>query len=309
MITKIKEKEILDLYNQGLGIYQIANRIGSSQPTVGKVLIKNGIDYKEDLKKFKEEQLEKAVLFYSQGKSQIFIEKELGLTRKTIRELLKTTDQTYRSKSEQLLIHRKNDVRPDAFDDLTNEETAYWIGFFHADGHLRNLGGEISIELQRGDKGHLEKFKKFLNCSNKIKDRVDKKGHELSQIKVGCKSLHNRLKQYGYTNKKSSDASVPEELKYNKHFWRGVIDGDGGVYDYKHLYSKVVFLCGNLNTVLGFINFISKELNIEPKIPSTHTSIFQIHYYKEAIQIYNLLYSSSTVHLDRKYEIFKNLEK
>ncbi len=308
MITRIKETEILDLYKQGLGIYQIANKIGSSQPTVGKVLTKNGIDYKEDLKKFKEEQLEKAVLFYSQGKSQIFIEKELGLTRKTIRELIKTTDQTYRTQSEQLLIYRKNDVRPDAFDDLTDEETAYWIGFFHADGHLRNLGGEISIELQRPDKEHLEKFKKFLNCNNKITDRVSKLGHELSCIKVGCKSLHNKLKQYGYTNKKSSDAFVPEELKYNKHFWRGVIDGDGGVYDYPHLHMKDVFLCGTLNTVLGFINFISKELNIEPKIPSVASTIFQVHYYKEAIQIYKLLYSSSTISLDRKYEIFKNLQ-
>ena len=298
--------EILDLYKQGLGIYQIATKIKSSQVTVGKVLTKNGIDYKEDLNNFKKAQLEKAVLLYSQGKSQVYIEKEVGLTRKTIRELIKNTEQSYRSKSEQSLINRKNDINHNAFDDLDNEETAYWIGFFHADGHLRNKGGEISIELQRKDRGHLEKFKEFLNCNNKIKDRIDSRGHELSKIKVGCKNLHNRLIQLGYTNHKSKDGNVPNELKYNKHFWRGVIDGDGGIYNYP--LHKDVFLCGTLDTVLGFINFISKELNIEPKVPSVATTIFQVHYYKEAVQIYNLLYKNSTISLDRKYEIFKSLE-
>ena len=83
-----KIEKIYELYSSGLTLNQIAISVKASTISVKKVLLET---YNIDLDKLRIEdyqnRLNKVIPFYLEGKSQLFIEKELNLTRKTIREI------------------------------------------------------------------------------------------------------------------------------------------------------------------------------------------------------------------------------
>lgn len=300
MYKKSQEKfnEIKKLYDEGVMLTEICKLTFSSQPTVKKVLLHFGINYDNQKKIKYQEILNKAIEFYEQGKSQLFIETELKLTRKTIRTLLKSKNIVYRNKSEQKFLDYGTELDETCFDELT-PEALYWIGILHADGHIEKNEYTISLTLHNTDYQHLENFKKFLKSNRKITpDNGD-----CSRVRINSKKIWNRLKDLGFTHDKSYTAKPHSLLKYSKDFWRGEVDGDGGVYDYT--YMKQMTLCGTLETIFDFIIFCSKETGIKDKYPSPsgENKLYQVTYYSEDCKkVLDLLYKDSTIHLDRKYQ-------
>jgi len=234
---------------------------------------------------------EKVLELYSQGVSQIEIEERLQMTRKTIRELIKNSDLHYKTKSEQWLIRYGNKLDETVFDELT-PEALYWIGFLYADGHIiGSRGYSIELALKKEDKGHIEKFKKFLKCSNPIRENKNN-----FRIRIGSQKLWQKLKDLGFDNNKSFTAKPHELLKNSRDFWRGIIDGDGGV----HVKYNSITLCGTLETIKEFIEFCKS--NKQPS-KASGKELYQVHFYgKDAIKIADLLYKDSEIYLDRKYE-------
>jgi hypothetical protein len=307
-----KSEQIIKLYKEGLTLNAIADKVSSSTITIKKILLKDhDIDLVKEREKKKEESLQKAVELYKQGRSQSFIEKECNLTRKSIRSLIKSLGIVYRDKSDQAHLTHKTEINHKAFDIIT-EHSAYFIGLLYADGHIvKAKENTIEITLKKDDEKILYKFKEFLQSNRIIKYP---KNRDEVKFRFNSHKIFTKLAELGFTSNKSHEAIPPEELKYNRHFWRGVIDGDGGVYDYKTTDAKTnsnsVFLCGTLETVFGFIVFVSKELNIEPKYPSkaSDNGLYQVFYYKEAKKVASLLYEDSNIYLDRKYKKYKNLK-
>lgn len=284
----------------------ICELTSSSQPTVKKVLSNIGIDYDLERKDQYQKKLDQVLILYRQGKSQLFIEQELGLTRKTIRELIKTTDLDYRDKSDQAHIRYETKIDHNAFDELT-PEVLYWIGMLYSDGHITEKENSIELTLHNNDIEHLEKFKEFLKS-----DRDIKPGNgDCSRVRVNSKRIKDRLIELGFIHNKSTSIIPHEKLKYSKDFWRGVVDGDGGVYNYsKNKGTDSVFLCGTLATMFDFITFCSKELGIKDKYPieCPGKNLFSIQYYgKSAAKVATLLYKDSTIFLERKYNEYINI--
>jgi hypothetical protein len=257
-----------------------------------------------NLSKISDEQKEKVKELYLQGLAQSKIEQALKMTRKTIRTILKEAG-IDRDKSTQWRVSRGSSLKEDVFDNL-NPESLYWIGFLYADGHIRkDKEYSIEIEIELKDKTHLEKYKTFLGCNKEIKHYEDNS----CSLKVYSKVIHSRLKELGFNNRKSWNAIPHPLLKESRDFWRGVVDGDGGVYDYKNFQMT---LCGTLETIFDFIIFCSKETGIKDKYPSlakkegrTNTVLHQVHYYSEDCKkVLDLLYKDSTVYLERKYQSY-----
>ena len=297
--------EITRLYEEGMGLELISKTVHSSQSTVKKVLLHSGIDYDSKRKKSRSETLNKVLELYNLGKSQTYIEKELNLTRKTIRELLKSKGIEYRDKSKQKFIDYGTQLDETVFDQLT-PESLYWIGLLFADGHIEKNEFSVSLTLDNKDYEHLEKFKAFLKSNRKItKDKGD-----CSRVRINSKKLWNRLKELGFTHNKSEVGKPHSLLKNSRDFWRGVVDGDGGVYNYE--YGSQVSLCGTLETIFDFIIFCSENLKIKDKYPSTTSkdgykkeNFFQVHYYSENCKkVLDLLYKDATVYLERKYNTY-----
>lgn len=302
--TVEKSNKILELYNSGMHLNNIADATKSSCLTVKKVLLVSGIDYAKALQQDRESRLAKALEMYNSGVAQVVIEKQLGFTRKTLRELFKSSSSHYRDKSEQHFLRYGTEIDEDVFDLLT-PESLYWLGMIYSDGNINSLNNKrwdygVNLTLHTDDILHLEKFRSFLKTNRKI----SKGNGNCSRVRINSKKIHNRLKELWITPAKSCTIKPHPDLKISKDFWRGVIDGDGGVYFYRNRNTKEIFLCGTLETIFDFSIFCSANLGIKEKYPSKciGKNLYQIHYYsKDAIKIANLLYKDAPVYLERKY--------
>lgn len=127
-----------------------------------------------------------------------------------------------------------------AFDILT-DESAYWIGFLMADGCVHSVRRtmlserELSLSLGKIDEDHVESFRSFLKSDYPIYPDRTQRG-----ISITSPGLCSALIRYGVVPRKSFTARAADVLALNRHFWRGVMDGDGCLwieaqkYTYSH---------------------------------------------------------------------------
>lgn len=300
-----KIKEIINLYTQGRNCSQIVSTLRIDKRKIKKILLQNGINYTEELKKNQKEKLEQIVLLYSQGVSQIELEKKLGLTRKTIREVLKNNENVeYRDKSIALRMGRGHYINDNAFDDLTNPEALYFIGLLYTDGHINQINKQncIEIKLHEDDLELLEKFKKFLKCNYNITKTKDENSYRL---KFFSKRIIEVLKDLGFTSNKTLSLIPDERLVNSRDFWRGCIDGDGCLHYNKNIKYPYwsISLVGTYETCLEFINYFKNSFIKTNKNPVKQGKVFQIHFsHKMAYEILEILYKNASVYMERKYK-------
>ena len=266
------------------------------------------------LKKVSQERIDKVIELHDSGHSQNYIAKELSMTCRTAQAILESTGRK-RTRSEQSYYHHKTStLREDAFDVIT-DESAYWLGFLYADGYITNpeKRSTIGIILKGEDEAHLVKFMEFLKAPQEIRKSsttIQGKVYPNVSIKIGSQRLHQKLMEWGFTHTKSHDAKPPETLKYNRHFWRGMIDGDGyiGIIKTKEKYRangrKRLHICGTQEMVQGFSEFLKVSGIIHNRATSYNSKglpIFEVGD-TTAIKALHLLYKDSTVYLDRKYQ-------
>lgn len=298
-------QKVLELYNSGVNCLQISEAVGSSKKTVKEVLLHYGIDYTAEYNKKQEEKKQQVIDMYYRAVTQIDIEKNLHITRKDVRKIL-DSHLGRRTKSQAQLLRRENTLNENAFDDLTDPETAYWIGFIYADGHVTDKLHRIDIGLIHTDVQHLRKLKTFLNTTTDIKIKKNGKNNKC-QLTIHSEVIANRFKELGFDNQKSFTAHPPADLLYSRDFWRGVVDGDGCLHLIKSLDICMIHLCGTYSTIEGFIEFVKRYIQSINKIPrnAKGKDHFQVAFYKEAFLLTEILYKDSVVYLDRKYKIYQ----
>jgi len=252
-----------------------------------------------------EEQKQNVIELYTSGLSQTQIEKDLKMTRKTIRTILKEVDQD-RTKSQQWRLRYGSTLNENAFETLT-PESEYWIGFLYADGHiLGHRGYAVEVGVHTHDKEHLDKFLTFLESNNSI--IKDPRG-EYYRVRIGSEKLHNSLMALGFTHNKSVDAVPFESLINSRDFWRGVVDGDGCLHMVLANDYPMLALCGTKSTIKEFLEFARRN-GIQTKavgsIAAKGRALWQVSLAcNNAIQTAHLLYKDATVYLDRKYAIYQ----
>ena len=297
--------KICDAYLSGKSTPQIEKEFNISSVAVGKILKKNGIEVRDRKIEFNDDEIK-----------QIVKEHESGMTMKDISDLHGKTKHwcTISRRLNKLGFkvdkHREMPISEYAVDDTVfdeiNEESAYWIGFLMADGCVRD-GGRIILALQLRDKEHVVKFRSFLKSNHKIREDVEldveRRIYPKCGISVTSKRLVERLIYFGVTPRKSHTAKVNDELAFNRHFWRGVIDGDGTVgMGQKTLYARLS-LVGSKFLLEQFQTYVKSicpecDANIRPQV-----NIFRYALgCGPAIEIIKNLYQDSNVHLDRKKE-------
>lgn len=249
--------------------------------------------------KITKEDKEKACQEYLNGKSLNEVADIFAVNYTTVYNWLKSRGIKRRTNSESQRLKYGTTTNDSAFDDLTKEETAYWIGFILGDGSIHK--NVISIALNKRDKQHCYNFMKFVKGSQKPIYY-----NNLVRVAINSPKLVARLKELGIGERKSHTATPPKELIYNSHFWRGVIDADGslGIYKRKRnlLKEKVCLsLCGSQNTIESFALFVIHN-NIKSKVKlRPMKSIYSIDYScKPAVELIELLYKGNSISLERK---------
>ncbi len=197
------------------------------------------------------------------------------------------------------------------FKNIDTEEKAYWLGFIYADGSVDNRHKKLKVTLSDLDKNHLLKLQKFLGHDKPLytykektfnfnSDYMCKPQVELSVYSV---ELFNSLQTFGIIPNKTYNfcldiSSIPNNL--HKHFWRGIIDGDGCLVATDK--SRVLQLTGHKETCKMFLDHIKQHFDTNVSI-LPDGSVFTVKFSKTlAGKIGRYFYEDSTIHLERKYE-------
>lgn len=201
------------------------------------------------------------------------------------------------------------------FNKINSEDSAYWLGFIAADGHVDKKWPRLSIELSIRDDLHLQKFCDLLGMKLKSRHRFDKRTgrtYHMALVRPYNTELITDLKNLGLGNTKEALVTglifdyIPDT--YINHFIRGYFDGDGTVGKYKA--SSQISICGDLIYLEKLRDVIIEHTSILGRIHRQKN----IHYlaYSGATKVIKLrtfMYSNATIYLDRKFEIFESLKQ
>ena len=232
---------------------------------------------------------------YSAGESCTEIAKSIGVQHHMVEKWLKQAGVSFRKTKAQL------DER--FFEKIDTEEKAYWLGFLSADG---NIGKDnvVRLELQVRDGLHVVKFANIIS----LKSQVYRRTNGRSEVGVEPKSvlMVNDLIAQGLRVGDKSITLFPANVSVDleRHYWRGMIDGDGCLSENKGV--PTISICGTKEICEGFKEFLVRN-NIQ-----TDASILRAESIwsfsvssKQVLDIAKLLYSGSNVYLERKIAIFE----
>lgn len=199
------------------------------------------------------------------------------------------------------------------FDEIDSEIKAYLLGYIIADGCIEDCSSRVLLGCHRNDLPILHLFKQFICPDNKITERGNK-------IKLSFKSNHmiSVLKQkYHILPRKTYDINFefPFELiedKYQRHFVRGFIDGDGCIFYNRHPTYKRVTRISVTGLQLEFLIKIMEKLNVTQSTPYLHLDKNKVYIVGLGVRkedehvLYDFLYKDSEFFLERKKSKFIN---
>lgn len=157
---------------------------------------------------------------YAAGFSTRKVARLCGVSQSHVCQIMKRRGIQLRSPAS---ARRRLSLDESAFN-ASSEAVSYWVGFLMADGGI--VGGKLRVDLQARDKGHLVKFQSFLKAQHRIRRNTQS---DTWRFVVSSRALVTRLAELGVTECKSFTACAPRQFRADRHFWRGVIDGDGSI--------------------------------------------------------------------------------
>lgn len=221
---------------------------------------------------------------------------------------------------------RKENIKIDIFNPVNTPEAAYILGFYIADGCLN--GNKFVITLNEKDKEILEKIRDYMSPITKLiykKETINKQGivsHPMYSFAFACKEIVNCLENLGLgKNKtylsKSIKNIVPRELMWD--FIRGYWDGDGcisssnvikNVKETSYNYINIGFtIISKDPDILNEMNefFIEEGINTHVYPDNKGNYLVGTHSKSEVEKIYNKLYTSSNLFMERKRTKFNEI--
>lgn len=195
------------------------------------------------------------------------------------------------------------------FQEIDCEQKAWVFGFLAADGYVSRAGRSVSVSVQHRDRDVLDTVRSALKSDAPIvhftaKTKNGETRHYCS-LMIHCTELVSDLIRHGVHSGKSHTVrpwNGPPELM--RHYWRGVVDGDGSVLCGPTKNRGRIWqinLVGNIHMVSGFADFVAETIG-ERRKPWPHRTIFGIGYWKLTTvqQLAKLLYEDAAVYLQRK---------
>lgn len=287
------EKIILNLHKKGLIDTEIAKIINKSPDTVAyyrkKLNLvnnrnKNSIKNKNKILKL----LKEKVTIYK-------IKKETGCSTTYIKKVAKNNNIDTLTKKD--FINKVKKVKNNPFTNLQDPDTNYWLGFLAADGAI--FEDRLSLTLQEQDYKHMVKFAKFISPSLKVKEIIHHNKYKLYHVSFRNKEIVNYLHNLGITNRKSYTLNM--NIKINKDFLRGVIDGDGYIRKNKY---EISIVTASKKFAIQLKKAYKNLFNIEAKFYEFKPNIYTISVLKkkEVKLILQELYFNAHIFLKRKYD-------
>lgn len=290
-------QQIITDYKSGMAPKDIGEKFGVYNNSVTRILRKRGIERNQAAPKISKEQEKYIIEKYQNGISSEKIGKELNINGSSVCRVLKRNGIQIRPSTEN---KRKYAINNDIFDDMNTEEMAYFYGFMLADGHVGNKEKSFKITLQIGDKDILQRFSyMFYNKDlTKIYDGY-------VTLYICSQDLTKKLINLGCPPNKTFVTEFPEWLEYKnyRHFLRGLIDGDGGIY----FDSQRINLTGTNILLNKIAEILEEELEIYINVCPSHGGKKKSFYFEMTGQhkvhrFLKWLYKDATIYMERKHK-------
>lgn len=162
------------------------------------------------------------VALYDSGHSIDHCAKDAGVTFATMRQNL----QRWGAKMRRRGPPRKHQLNERYFQNIYNQERAYWLGFVQGHGHLGTTGAGnryLKVELGLQDAYHLSAMAAALGYTGQAQYAFDKGRHGSAYLK-----FHSSLLVKDVVEHQTLDDLPPELLH---HALRGHFDAGGRIYD------------------------------------------------------------------------------
>lgn len=278
--------------------------------------------------KINEDEYENIKNLYKKGDSPYKIAEKYNVSRSCIMKILNKIRVKKRTLSE---ARRVFDLKEDFFETIDNEEKAYWLGFFYADGWVSvgreskrsdgteyrpSLNYKSGISLHEKDIYVLHNLSKIL-FNGKRTPTKDSSSNNWT-IKVNSKKMAEDLQKNGCILHKTYLLAEMPKIEHSliRHFVRGFFDGDGSVSkrgngkdDFNH-YGKISFV-GPIEFLEKIKTLFKEEIGVEFKIISCSNSEIvhkaEVYSNKDVRKVFNYLYDGASIFLTRKFGIFVEL--
>lgn len=226
------------------------------------------------------------------------------------------------AKAAGLVPPRRKEVNHDFFEVIDCERKAYWLGMMTADGCVcpQPYTTKITLALATQDADHVRQFREDIGAEHKLSVRpAGVFATKLPrQRRIGCQGLvaccfssvkmAADLARHGVTPRKSLTARPwqgPPELM--RHFWRGVIDGDGCIssrYGKDRNGTWVISLVGSRPVVEAFAEYCRSLCSTTANVAASGSVFrFAVGGNRLAAVVAAHLYRGSVVSLKRKHDI------
>lgn len=197
----------------------------------------------------------------------------------------------------------------ESFFTKSTPERNYVLGLLGADGNIEK--NKINLCLKAEDKDVLFEINKHISDQVLVKRKNVKHKYPQYLLRISSKAIVKILDEIGIRPNKSRNFCVPPDLKNDRDFWRGMIDGDGYV-SITNGNKLVIGLCGTIDVCEHFLEFCRSYTNtnvniyLEPSSTNSNFARCRINC-SHALTIGHILYDDSTLKIDRKYKIFKKI--
>lgn len=276
--------DLISALNESNSVRETAEKLGISETSCFRYIKKYEIDYKQFFKNNRNKvfiPLETILQAQSVSNSAAETARLLGVPFTTYKRVAESygvyeTNQGLKSGNKystnmlSIINNQKYSSDSNAFKNM-NAETAYWLGFFAADGYI-SRGNQIGLTLKAEDKEHLEKFRRFLKSDVEIKFKnalcsTNGKRYPTYYMHLANKYIVEDLaKLYDIKeNKSNQDVNYLKNIpkKYKIFFIYGYMDGDGCISFANRPNGKVdtfsVSILGNSKLIQGIKGYLEEN--------------------------------------------------
>lgn len=239
------------------------------------------------------------------------------VSEKFARKILNKHGVVLRTRAESNRTRYGHVINENAFSEIKTEADSYFLGLIVADGCV-DRRNRFNMTLKLTDAYMLKKLQDHLGMDygyseSSVFDKRTKKYYHRAQLSTANPKVIANLRAQNIAANKSTIEKLPNiDWLNDRHFWRGLVDGDGHLKMRETRYSVLV-LVGSQEITQGFIDFCKNTVGIKdtvkPKAVQGKNKI--LHRVQlntiDARNVVRYLYDESNIHLTRKYAEFLKL--
>lgn len=205
------------------------------------------------------------------------------------------------------IAERHKVVKDNPFEDLSNKEVQYWLGYLAADGCVSDRNNWIDVSTVN-DPDHLLKYIAFVGYPLKLRAYSNKRyGNSQYSVRFSNGDVHRYLCELGITLRKSLTIKINFDLTWD--FVRGVIDGDGYIKYNTDSNIDITIATGSEAFRDQLMQFFKSNGIQSYSHLNNNIYIVGIYKYTYIEKVFNAMYYDGCICLDRKRDKFGSLAR